>query len=159
MRRQGTTQTRPDAPEAAPLKKVFARVLREIRTQRGVSQEDLGFESGYHRTYIGLLERGQMNPSLQTILSIAAALGIRAAEIVQRVEEELGPGWRRSSTEARPRAAIASNGKRSKTKTVAKVRPRSVNAAERAELQERIAAIRSKLEELEEEALSLGHRP
>jgi transcriptional regulator with XRE-family HTH domain len=44
-----------------------------------MSQELLGFESGYHRTYISLLERGKMNPSLRPILSIAAALKMPAA--------------------------------------------------------------------------------
>jgi len=42
------------------------------RKQRKISQELLGFESGYHRTYISMLERGKMNPSLPTLLSIIA---------------------------------------------------------------------------------------
>ncbi len=73
----------------------FARVLREVRKERGVSQEQLGFDSGYHRTYVGMLERGLMNPSLKTILSIAAALGVPAGDLVGRVETVLGKGWRR----------------------------------------------------------------
>jgi transcriptional regulator with XRE-family HTH domain len=39
--------------------KAFGKVLREIRQEHSLSQEDLGFESGYHRTYISLLERGK----------------------------------------------------------------------------------------------------
>jgi len=35
--------------------KAFGKVLREIRQEHSLSQEDLGFESGYHRTYISLL--------------------------------------------------------------------------------------------------------
>ncbi len=71
-----------------PLEKVFGRVLREYRTKSGFSQEELGFESGYHRTYISLLERGLKSPSLQTIFKLADALGIEVAEIVRRVKKE-----------------------------------------------------------------------
>lgn len=46
-------QTEIESPEQA-----FGRVLREVRADRGLSQEQFGFESGFHRTYISLLERG-----------------------------------------------------------------------------------------------------
>lgn len=39
--------------------KAFGRILKEIRHEHSLSQEELGFESGYHRTYISLLERGK----------------------------------------------------------------------------------------------------
>lgn len=77
----------------------FAQVLRDLRTEKGFSQEKLGLESGYHRTYIGMIERGRMNPTLQTILSIAAVLEIPAGELVQRTEAALGPGWKRGLRE------------------------------------------------------------
>ena len=63
--------------------------------ERGLSQEELGFESGYHRTYISLLERGLQNPSLRTILSLASVLNISSSEMLQRVEAHLGKGWKR----------------------------------------------------------------
>jgi transcriptional regulator with XRE-family HTH domain len=68
------------------LNRQFGRILREIRESQGLSQEELGFESGYHRTYISLLERGLKNPSLKTIFQIAKALGIRPSELIQRLE-------------------------------------------------------------------------
>ncbi|HTU44192.1 MAG TPA: helix-turn-helix transcriptional regulator [Bryobacteraceae bacterium] len=77
----------------------FAQVLRQARTERGLSQEKLGFESGYHRTYIGMIERGLMNPSLRTILSIASVLEISAGELVRRTEATLGSGWKREREE------------------------------------------------------------
>lgn len=40
---------------------------QEIRRNRGLWQEELGFDSGYHRTYISILERGHKNPTLSTI--------------------------------------------------------------------------------------------
>ena len=45
----------------------FGKVLKELRQTHSVSQEELGFESGYHRTYISLLERGRKIPPLNTI--------------------------------------------------------------------------------------------
>ena len=67
----------------------FGAVLRQIREGRSLSQEQLGFESGYHRTYISLLERGLKSPSLGTIMSLAAALGVTATEMIRRVERQL----------------------------------------------------------------------
>jgi transcriptional regulator with XRE-family HTH domain len=68
------------------LNRRFGKILREIRESRRLSQEELGFESGYHRTYISLLERGLKNPSLQTIFQVAKALGIKPSELIQRLE-------------------------------------------------------------------------
>ena len=68
------------------LSEAFGAVLREVRKKRGLSQEALGFESGYHRTYVSLLERGLKSPSLQTIFDLARALDIRPSELLARVE-------------------------------------------------------------------------
>ena len=81
------------------LEQAFAQVLKDARLKRGLSQEKLAFEAGYHRTYIGMLERGLMNPSLETILSIAMTLGIPAAELVHSTQDMLGPSWRREPRE------------------------------------------------------------
>src|SRR5579863_8267230 len=72
----------------------FAQVLRDLRKKAGLSQEQLGFESGYHRTYMSMLERGLMNPSLRTILSVATALKISAGEMIGLIETALGHPWR-----------------------------------------------------------------
>lgn len=78
-------------------------MLREVRTERGISQEQLGFDSGYHRTYIGILERGLQNPTLRTILSLATALDLPAGDFVARVEAILGKGWKREPEERQTR--------------------------------------------------------
>jgi transcriptional regulator with XRE-family HTH domain len=54
-----------------------------------LSQEELGFESGYSRTYVGELERGEKTPSFKTVLDLANALKIPASEMVRRVEKLL----------------------------------------------------------------------
>jgi transcriptional regulator with XRE-family HTH domain len=87
MRRYAANKAERLTPEQA-----FGRVLRGIREERRVSQESLGFDSGYHRTYISLLERGLNSPSLTTLLKLAAALQVRASEIVRRVEVLLTQG-------------------------------------------------------------------
>lgn len=69
--------------------KAYGRVLRDIRKESGLSQEQLGFESGYHRTYISFLERGKKNPSLSTILDLAETLRVPASEMIRRVERLL----------------------------------------------------------------------
>lgn len=81
MRKRGETDGK--------LEKAFAQALREIRTERGISQENLALESGYNRTYVGMLERGLQNPSLRTILGLAKVLNVSGAAIVERVEEKL----------------------------------------------------------------------
>jgi transcriptional regulator with XRE-family HTH domain len=73
----------------------FGAVLQEIRKEHDLSQEKLGFDSGYHRNYIGLLERGLKSPSLSTIMDLAETLDIAASEILRRVEERVPKGTSR----------------------------------------------------------------
>jgi transcriptional regulator with XRE-family HTH domain len=81
--------------------KAFGKVLKEIRHEHTFSQEELGYESGYHRTYISLLERGEKSPSLNTIFQLAAALKVLPSEIVQRTEARVSQLTRRNGRERR----------------------------------------------------------
>jgi transcriptional regulator with XRE-family HTH domain len=76
-------------------KRAFARVLLNLRDERGMTQEALAFDSGYHPKYISLLERGKNSPSLIAILEIARVLGITGSELVRRVESLLPSNRRR----------------------------------------------------------------
>lgn len=58
------------------IQKKFGDKLRELRKQKGFSQEALAFRSALHRTYISDIERGSRNVSLKNIEKIAKALGI-----------------------------------------------------------------------------------
>jgi transcriptional regulator with XRE-family HTH domain len=71
------------------IEEAFGLTLQELRKARKLSQEELGFESGYHRTYISQLERGHKSPSLKTIFQMAAALKVSPSEIVLCVERAL----------------------------------------------------------------------
>ena len=68
--------------EETKLQQVFGARLREVRKQRGFSQESLALACGLDRTYIGGVERGERNISLINIYKIASALGISAREIL-----------------------------------------------------------------------------
>ncbi len=76
-------------PRNVGLERLFGRILQELRTERGLSQEELGFESDYHRTYISQLERGQKNPSLRAIFRLARVLGVRPSEMIRRIESRV----------------------------------------------------------------------
>lgn len=68
------------------MEEAFGLTLQNLRKARKLSQEELGFESGYHRTYISQLERGRKSPSLRTIFQLAAALKTLPSEMVLGVE-------------------------------------------------------------------------
>jgi transcriptional regulator with XRE-family HTH domain len=67
----------------------FGKVLRRLRIEAGFTQEQFGFESDLRRTYISILELGQQQPSLASVLKIAKALNCSASELVAQVELEI----------------------------------------------------------------------
>lgn len=67
----------------------FGKVLKRVRKERGITQEYLAQESGYHTTYISQIERGLKNPTLQTLFCIAKALGVPAYSMIFSTEEEI----------------------------------------------------------------------
>jgi transcriptional regulator with XRE-family HTH domain len=56
---------------------VFAGNVRRLRKERGLSQEELAEAAGVHRTYIGMIERGEKNVTIYNIERIALALQVR----------------------------------------------------------------------------------
>ena len=63
------------------IKKIFGARVRALRTEKGWSQEDFAFKCGLHRTYIGAVERGERNISLENIKKIASTFRIDIAEL------------------------------------------------------------------------------
>ncbi len=58
------------------IKVLFGQNLRKIRIGKNISQEELAFRSGLHRTYVSSVERGERNISLENIEKLARALEI-----------------------------------------------------------------------------------
>ena len=66
---------------------VFGQRVREIRAEKELSQEKLGFLSGLDRTYISGVERGVRNVSLVNIAKIAKSLDVSPADLLSKVSE------------------------------------------------------------------------
>jgi transcriptional regulator with XRE-family HTH domain len=63
-------------------RRVFASRLRQIRQVQGLSQEELADRAGLHRTYVGSVERGERNISIDNIECLAKALEIDIIELL-----------------------------------------------------------------------------
>ena len=58
--------------------------MRELRLANGMTQEMLAAKLGKDRSYIGFLERGEGNPSLTTLISLAKVLGTQADFLIKK---------------------------------------------------------------------------
>lgn len=63
------------------IKQRFGLAIKQRRGEIGISQEELAFRSGLHRTYISDIERGSRNPSLENIEKLAKALEISVSAL------------------------------------------------------------------------------
>lgn len=69
------------------LRKAFAKTLKELRTQRKLSQLELSKLADLNRTYLSLLERGRRSPSLNTVNKIASVFEINPSDLMNLVEK------------------------------------------------------------------------
>ena len=67
---------------ASPTRKLLGKKIRKFRKKLGISQEELGFRAGLHRTYIGAIERAEQNVSIDNIHKIARALKVSPSELL-----------------------------------------------------------------------------
>lgn len=70
-----------DKVDLKRVKLKFGQRVRELRKERGWSQEEFAERCDLHRTYIGAIERGEQNVSLENISKIAAALRLDLVKV------------------------------------------------------------------------------
>lgn len=68
------------------LSKKVGACIRTLRKLQGLSQEELAHQCKVHRTYIGMVERGEKNITINTLDIVAKALGKKAYEIIRDAE-------------------------------------------------------------------------
>lgn len=66
---------------ASSINQEFGFRVAETRRSLGMSQEELAFRCGVHRTYIGAIERGEKSPTLNTIERLAKGLNINIIDL------------------------------------------------------------------------------
>lgn len=87
-RPKGVTTSDPVVAQA------FGAAVREARLQAGLAQEELAHKAGVERSHMGKIERGEHMPTLTLALRVARALGIRAAELMDKTEQALPGSYR-----------------------------------------------------------------
>lgn len=66
------------------VRRLLGSNVRRLREERSLSQEELAFESGLHRTYVSGVERGVRNPTVTVVAKIAAALKVAESDLLVR---------------------------------------------------------------------------
>jgi transcriptional regulator with XRE-family HTH domain len=72
---------------ATPLSKALGQRIRELRTERGFSQEAFADHCGVHRTFMGTIERGETNMSFQNLEKMAVAFKITLSQMLEGLEK------------------------------------------------------------------------
>lgn len=76
----------------APILNAFAKVLRQHRTQAGLSQEELAHRAGLSMRYVSLLESRKHQPSLGTVDALARSLGLSLTAFIAEVDAQARAG-------------------------------------------------------------------
>lgn len=64
-------------------RELVARNIRELRQERGWSQDELAARAGLHRTYIGTIERAEQSITVDSMEKLAAALSVKVARLLE----------------------------------------------------------------------------
>ncbi|MEI7637814.1 MAG: helix-turn-helix transcriptional regulator [Syntrophus sp. (in: bacteria)] len=64
------------------VKKLIGNQIRQLRKERGLSQEELGYKSDLHYTHIGAIERAEKNWSIDTLVKVAGGLNVSVNDLL-----------------------------------------------------------------------------
>lgn len=76
-----------NAGDKEQLQIAFGKVIRNLRTEKNISQLELSERGKFNRTYISDLERGKKQASLSTIIRLSNAFETKPHQLVQRLEK------------------------------------------------------------------------
>ena len=71
------------------LKPALAKVLKRLREEKRLSQDEFAHRAEVHRTYVSQLERGLKSPTLDTLALICGVLEIPLSDLLRQVEDEM----------------------------------------------------------------------
>jgi transcriptional regulator with XRE-family HTH domain len=83
-------------------RELVGRNVRRIRVAKGIAQERLAIDAGVDRSYLGGVERGEENPTIDILDRIAATLAVPLAELLDPDVPEVSGGLRRGRKPLRP---------------------------------------------------------
>jgi len=68
---------------------VFGKILRALRREASLTQEQLAFKAGVERNFVSLIERGVNQPTVKVIFKLASALNTKPSKMLALVENEV----------------------------------------------------------------------
>jgi transcriptional regulator with XRE-family HTH domain len=69
------------------IEKRFGERVRQLRTKKGWTQDEFADISGFHRAYIGTVERGETNISIRNIETLAKALAVKLSDLFKNLDD------------------------------------------------------------------------
>lgn len=88
-KREETASNKDREPEHQQELDAFGMVLKRMRKERGLSQEELAWDAQLDPKFVSMLERGRKEPGYRTILKLARALGCTSGHLMSEVDEAI----------------------------------------------------------------------